>query len=114
MTLIATGSEVEIAVKAAEMLAAKDVAAAVVSMPCWEQFEAQDEACQATVLGTAPRIAVEAAARMGWDRWTGANGAFIGMPGFGASGPAGDLYKHFAITAEAVTEQALALCGRNR
>ena len=113
VTLIATGSEVEIAVKAADALAAKGVKAAVVSMPSWEKFETQDEAYQAFVLGSAPRIAIEAAARMGWDRWIGSHGAFIGMPGFGASGPAGDLYRHFAITAEAVTEKALTLCGRD-
>jgi transketolase len=109
VTLLATGSEVEIAVKAAELLAAEGVAAAVVSMPCWERFEAQDEAYRATVLGAAPRVAVEAAARLGWDRWIGERGAFIGMTGFGASAPAPRLYEHFGITAEAVATAAKAL-----
>jgi transketolase len=53
------------------------------------------------VLGTAPRVAIEAGVQMGWDRWIGADGAFIGMPGFGASAPEADLYRHFGITAEA-------------
>ncbi|MEP9373976.1 transketolase [Mesorhizobium sp. KR1-2] len=110
VTLIATGSEVEIAVAAAEKLKAeRGIEAAVVSMPCWELFEAQDAAYRKSVLGTAPRVAVEAAARHGWDRWIGENGAFIGMTGFGASAPASDLYRHFNITPEAVAGAALEL-----
>ena len=109
ITLLATGSEVQIAVSAAEHLAEKGVRAAVVSMPCWEAFDQQDEAYRHAVLGTAPRIAVEAAARMGWDRYIGDRGAFIGMTGFGASAPADDLYRHFGITPEAVAEAALRL-----
>ena len=97
VTLIATGSEVEIAVNAADQLAEQGIAAAVVSMPCWEKFEEQDPKYRADVLGSAPRIAIEALARMGWDRWIGENGAFIGMNGFGASAPAPDLYRHFNI-----------------
>ena len=94
-TLLATGSEVEIAVAAAERLAAEHgLAVAVVSMPCWELFEEQDAAWRAALLGTAPRIAVEAAARLGWDRWIGEDGGFVGMTGFGASAPAPDLYRH--------------------
>ena len=108
VTLMATGSEVEIAVAAAEKLHAEyGLAATVVSMPCWELFEEQDEAYRRSVLGSAPRVAVEAAARLGWDRWTGERGAFVGMTGFGASAPAPDLYRHFAITPEAVAEAAL-------
>ena len=91
------------------MLAAQGMQAAVVSMPCWELFEAQPQAYRAEVLGAAPRVAVEAAVRLGWDRWLGERGAFIGMSGFGASGPAAELYKHFGITAEAVAEAAGAL-----
>ncbi|VVS99016.1 transketolase [Rhizobium sp. EC-SD404] len=112
VTLIATGSEVEIAMTAADMLAEKGIAAAVVSMPCWEHFERLDEKTRQTVLGRAPRIAIEAAGRLGWDRWIGEKGAFIGMTGFGASAPAADLYRHFGITAEAVVEQALALTAK--
>jgi transketolase len=104
VTLLATGSEVEIALAAADALGAQGIKAAVVSMPCWELFEAQPEAYRAEVLGAAPRVAVEAAVRLGWDRWLGERGAFIGMTGFGASGPAAELYKHFGVTAEAVAE----------
>ncbi len=110
VTLIATGSEVEIAVAAAERLETEHgIAAAVVSMPCWELFEEQDAGTRKAVLGSAPRVAVEAAARLGWDRWTGDTGAFVGMAGFGASAPAPDLYRHFDITPEAVAAAALKL-----
>jgi transketolase len=110
LTLIATGSEVEIAVAAAEKLGNDyGLAAAVVSMPCWELFEAQTQQHQRAMLGSAPRIAVEAAARLGWDRWIGEKGAFVGMTGFGASAPAPDLYRHFDITSEAVVAAALKL-----
>ena len=108
VTLLATGSEVSLAITAREQLKLKGVAAAVVSMPCWELFEQQDEAYRQSVLGTAPRIAIEAAISMGWDRYIGASGRFIGMHGFGASAPADALYKHFGITVEAVVEAALA------
>ncbi|MDZ5695813.1 transketolase [Chelativorans sp. M5D2P16] len=110
ITLLATGSEVEIALAAAgRMRTDHGVEAAVVSMPCWELFAEQNAEYRRAVLGTAPRVAVEAAARLGWDRWIGENGAFIGMEGFGASAPAGDLYRHFNITEAAVTEAALRL-----
>lgn len=105
VTLIATGSEVEIAMKAAESLPG----AAVVSMPCWNKFDEQDAAYRASVLGTAPRIAVEAGVEMGWSKYTGDSGAFVGMTGFGASAPAGALFEHFGITAEAIVEKAKAL-----
>jgi len=110
VTLIATGSETEIAIAAAELLRAEHgVAAAVVSMPCWEFFEEQDRDYREHVLGSAPRVAVEAAARLGWDLWIGEAGAFVGMSGFGASAPAPDLYRHFGITPQAVAEAALKL-----
>ncbi|TIS65063.1 MAG: transketolase [Mesorhizobium sp.] len=110
ITLIATGSEVEIAVAAAERLETEHaIAAAVVSMPSWELFEEQDTDYRKSVLGSAPRVAVEAAARLGWDRWIGDIGAFVGMTGFGASAPASDLYRHFDITPEAVAAVALKL-----
>ncbi len=106
VTLLATGSEVETAVAAAEKLAADGVKAAVVSMPSWELFERQDDAYRARVLGSAPRVGVEAAARLGWDRWIGERGRFVGMNSFGASAPAGDLYKHFGITVDDVIAAA--------
>ena len=109
VTLLATGSEVSIAMAAREQLAAANIAAAVVSMPCWEMFEQQDAAYRRGVLGTAPRVAVEAAIREGWDRYLGPKGAFVGMEGFGASAPAEALYKHFNITPEAVVTAAKAL-----
>ena len=101
-TVLATGSEVEIAMRAREMLAGDGIGVAVVSMPCWELFEAQDETYRAEVLGGAPRVAIEAAGPFGWDRWLGSDGVFIGMQGYGASAKAEDLYKHFGITAEAI------------
>ncbi len=104
-TLLATGSEVEIALQAAEMLARFGVEVAVVSMPCWELFERQSPEYQKTVLGGECRVAIEAASPMGWDRWLGNRSGIIAMPGFGASAPAADLYEHFGITARAVHDE---------
>ncbi len=101
-TIFATGSEVEIAMAARDALQADGIGTAVVSMPCWELFEAQDDAYKASVLGDGVRVAVEAAIGFGWDRWLGPNGGFVGMTGFGASAPAEQLYEEFGITAEAV------------
>jgi transketolase len=107
VTLLATGSEVAIALQARSALQAEGVPTAVVSMPCWELFDAQDAAYRAAVLGAGTaRVAVEAALRFGWDRWLGEHGAFVGMRGFGASGPADVLYRHFGITAQAVVAAA--------
>jgi transketolase len=106
VTLIGTGSEVSLAVEAAKQLEGEGIKAAVVSMPCWELFEAQDVAYRAAVLGSAARVAVEAASGFGWGRWLAPDGVFVGMHGFGASAPAQDLYKHFGITAEAVAAAA--------
>jgi transketolase len=106
VTLLATGSEVEIAVAAADLLAKDGIKAAVVSMPSWELFEKQNEAYRKSILGNAPRVAIEAAARLGWDRWIGEKGAFVGMERFGASAPAPKLYEHFGITPQAVREAA--------
>jgi transketolase len=111
VTFLATGSEVELAVAAAEQLKAEGVHAAVVSMPCWKLFDQQPAEYRAQVLGTAPRVAIEAATRFGWDRWIGADGAFVGMSGFGASGPAGQVYKHFGITTDAAVDAAKKLIG---
>ncbi|MGH7063052.1 MAG: transketolase family protein, partial [Stellaceae bacterium] len=108
VTLLASGSEVSIAIAAREMLAKEAIRAAVVSMPCWALFEAEPENYQKAVLGPAPRIAVEAAVRLGWDRWLGPHGTFIGMHGFGASAPGEALFPHFGITAERVAEAARA------
>jgi transketolase len=107
VTLLATGSEVAVAMAARELLTARGVAAAVVSMPCWALFDGQEPAYRAAVLGRAPRVAVEAASPFGWERYVGEGGAVIGMAGFGGSAPAEDLYRHFGITAEAVAEAAL-------
>jgi len=101
-TLIATGSEVGIALAAREALAKEGIQAAVVSLPCWELFAAQDSSYREQVLGSALRVGIEAAVGFGWDRWLGADGVFVGMAGFGASAPAEELYRHFGITAEAV------------
>ena len=101
-TLIATGSEVSIAMAARETLAADGIHVAVVSLPCWELFAQQDEAYRAEVLGGAPRIGIEAAGGFGWERWLGEDGTFIGMSGFGASGNYEDVYRHFGITPDAV------------
>ena len=106
VTLIATGSEIEIALAAADKLKGEGIAAAVVSAPCLDLFAEQDAGYRAEVLGTAPRVAVEAAIGFGWERWIGDNGRFIGMHGFGASGPAPKLYEKFGITADAVAKAA--------
>jgi transketolase len=109
VTLLATGSEVSIAVAARDALARAGLRAAVVSMPCWELFEKTPKEYRDAVLGSAPRVAVEAAVRFGWDQWLGANGAFIGMEGFGASAPGEALFPHFGITPERVAEAARSL-----
>jgi transketolase len=107
VTLIATGSEVSLAIEAQKRLAAENIAAKVVSLPCTELFDAQSESYRKAVLGeNTVRIAIEAASGYGWEKYTGERGGFIGMHGFGASGPAPELYKHFGITAEAVVKMA--------
>jgi transketolase len=101
--LIATGSEVEIALKAQADLAAEGIGVRVVSMPSMELFGQQDAAYQAETLGHGlPKVAVEAGVRFGWDRWIGPEGGFVGMESFGASAPYQKLYQHFGITAERV------------
>ena len=105
--LLASGSEVALALEAQTALEADGVATRVVSMVCWELFDAQGPDYRKQVLpsGTA-RVAIEAASPFGWERYIGEAGAAIGMSGFGASAPAGDLYRHFGITAEAVVAAA--------
>lgn len=109
--LMASGSEVELIVKAADVLAEKGVKARVISMPCWEVFEAQDAAYKESVMPKAvrARLAVEAASDFGWYKYIGMDGDIICMDGFGASAPAGQLFKDFGFTVENVVEKAMAL-----
>jgi transketolase len=106
VTILATGSEVGIAMEARALLVKDGIDAAVVSMPCWELFATQPVAYREAVLGSAPRVAVEAAVSFGWERWLGDSGAFVGMEGFGASAPGAALYEHFGITAANVASAA--------
>ncbi len=111
VSIFASGSEVSIAVAAQALLAAKGVAARVVSVPCMERFAEQGESYRRHVLGDARvRVGVEAAIRQGWDALIG-DGPFVGMTGFGASGPYKELYEHFGITPAKVAEAALARLG---
>ena len=103
-TLIATGSEVGLAVEARNKLKEDGIEVAVVSMPCAELFDKQDILYQEEILGTAPRIAVEAASKFGWEKYVGLKGDIIGMDGFGASAPGAELYKYFGITVEEVVD----------
>ena len=114
--LMATGSEVSLAMAAREALQAEGIGTRVVSMPCWELFEAQDESYRRKVLPAGPvRVGIEAASRFGWDRWLlgergrEAKAGFVGMHSFGASAPAEELFEKFGITAEAVVEKAKSL-----
>jgi len=116
--LMATGSEVSVAMAARDILQAEGIGTRVVSMPCWELFEEQDQAYRKRVLPGGPvRVAIEAGIRMGWDRWLfGERGkreksGFIGMHDFGASAPADVLYKEFGITAEATAQKVRELLG---
>ncbi|WP_444459916.1 transketolase [Rhodobacter capsulatus] len=106
VTLIGTGSELEIVLAAADQLAKEGIRAAVVSAPCFELFAAQPRDYVTKVLGTAPRVGCEAAIRQGWCMLLGPTDAFVGMTGFGASAPAPQLYQHFNITAEALVSEA--------
>ncbi len=101
-TLLATGSEVAVALAAREMLAAESIPVAVASLPCWELFAQQDAAWRAGVLGGATRIGIEAASSFGWERWLGPEGVFIGLDQFGASAPGDILYREAGLVAEAV------------
>jgi transketolase len=109
VTIFASGSEVSVAVAARDLLEAEGIGARVVSTPCWELFDAQPADYRAQVIGeTDVRVAVEAGVAMGWEKFIGSHGVFVGMTGFGASAPAEVLYKHFGITAEAVAAAAKA------
>lgn len=109
VTLLATGSEVSIAVAARAQLEAQGVGTAVVSLPCWELFDQQSADYRRQVLGEgALRVGIEAAMRFGWDQYIGLDGIFIGMSGYGLSGPAEELFEHFGITAKDVVRQVTA------
>ncbi len=112
ITVMATGSEVAIALDAADVLKDQGYNVAVVSMPCWELFDQQSDQYRQSVLGSAPRIAIEALIGFGWDRYLRTQDVFIGMHDFGASGPAPDLYQHFGITKERICETAHRLIER--
>jgi transketolase len=109
ITLLATGSEVSAAVAARKLLAERGFAAAVVSMPCWQLFDACDETYRRAVLGTAPLLAIEAASPFGWERYVGDRRRVVGMTRFGASAPADALFHHFGFTPEKVADAADAL-----
>jgi transketolase len=106
--LIGTGSELSLCVEAYERLTKEGIAARLVSMPSWELFEQQDQAYRDSVLppSVTARVAVEAAIKQGWERYIGPRGQFVGMSSFGASAPAGTLYKHFGLTVDNVVAHA--------
>jgi transketolase len=107
LTILSTGSELHLAVEAREILQKQGIPTAVVSMPCRLLFEQQDAAYKKAVLGTGrARVAVEAAVELGWERYIGLEGRFIGMHSFGASGKIADVYKKFDINVEAVVRAA--------
>jgi transketolase len=112
--LIGTGSEVTTCLSAYDQLTAAGIKARVVSMPCWAWFDAQDEAYRNSVLppDIMARVAVEAGVKQGWEKYIGPSGRFVGMSSFGASAPAGTLYKHFGITPENVAAEAKAALGK--
>jgi transketolase len=114
VTLIATGSEVSVALKAAKLLASDGIRAAVVSAPCFDLFRQQPREYREKVLGRVPRIGVEAAVEGDWARWLGDGGEFVGMTGFGASAPAETLYREFGITEDAVAKAALRCIARSK
>jgi transketolase len=114
VVLIGTGSEVDLAVRAAALLGEQGLRARVVSMPSWELFSQRDEAYRQRVLGPAgtPRVAVEAGATLGWERFVGERGAVVGINRYGASGPGGEVLKHFGFTPQRVAAAALRVLGQ--
>jgi transketolase len=114
LVFLATGSELELAVEARKELAGKGIDARVVSMPCWELFDAKDDAYRTSMLGPkgTPRVSVEAGTTLGWARYTGDNGAHVGIDTYGASGPGNEVLEYFGFTVENVTATALELLGR--
>jgi transketolase len=113
VVLVATGSEVEVAMGVADRLEAAGVGADVVSMPCWSRFDAQPADYRADILpADALKVSIEAGTTLGWERYTGPQGLRFGIDGFGASAPAGDLFKHFGLTPDAIAPQILAALGQ--
>ena len=114
LILMATGSEVSLAVDAAKLLTARDIATRVVSMPCWEYFEAQDQAYIDAVLPplVKARVSIEAAATLGWSRWVGDRGIAIGVDRFGASAPLAAIAEAYGFTAAHVADVAAGLLAK--
>jgi transketolase len=109
VVLLSTGSEVEIAVGIAAALEAKGIGADVISMPCWDRFDAQDASYRADILPKdALIVSIEAGVTMGWERYTGSDGINIGINSFGASAPIESLYPHFGLTVDAIVPQIVA------
>jgi transketolase len=107
LTILSTGSELQLAVQARDMLQKQGIPTAVVSVPCRLIFEQQNASYRKAVLGkTRARVALEAAVELGWERYIGLEGRFVGMHSFGASGKIADVYKKFDITAKAVIRAA--------
>ena len=106
LIIIGTGSELQLAYAAADLLEADGIATRVVSLPCWETFEAQDQAYRDAVLppDVRKRVSVEIGVSLGWERWVGDEGAIIGLDHFGASAPAGTIFEHFGFTADRVAD----------
>jgi transketolase len=108
LILIATGSELQLAFAAAETLEGEGITSRVVSLPCWERFDAQEQAYRDNVLppSVRKRVSVEVGVSLGWERWVGDEGAIIGLDHFGASAPAGTIFEKFGFTADRVTDVA--------
>ena len=112
MSIFASGTEVSIALKARDKLQEIGVATRVVSTPCWQLFDRQSDAYRQDVLGdTQINVAIEAASPLGWEKFIGRDGIFVGMEGFGASAPAGQLYEVFDITADEIVAQVRSRLG---
>ncbi|MBS3960477.1 MAG: transketolase [Sandarakinorhabdus sp.] len=113
LVLVATGSEVAIAVDTAKLLERQGIGVDVVSMPCWERFADQPEAVRRDLLPAGMlKVSIEAGSTFGWERMVGSDGLMIGIDSFGASAPAPDLYRHFGLTPTAISEQVLKRLGR--
>jgi transketolase len=109
VAIVATGSEVAVALETAEALEGQGIGADVVSMPCWSLFDAQDEAYRADLLPEGVlKVSIEAGTTLGWERYTGPRGLRVGLDRFGASAPAEDLFKRFGFTAEAIAPKIVA------